>query len=89
MPYFLDIMLYLCQPVQSSDAGYDWTDLTPATVHYGCFPPSLLDEEVRSVERQVAANVELEQMLQAAENAWARRGRLRRSGASAHCSTAE
>ena len=50
-------MLYLCQPVQSSDAGYDWTDLTPATVHYGCFPPSLLDEEVRSVERQVAANV--------------------------------
>ena len=78
MPYFLDIMLYLCQPVQSSDAGYDWTDLTPATVHYGCFPPSLLDEEVRSVERQVAANVELEQMLQAAGNAWARRGRLKR-----------
>ena len=78
MPYFLDIMLYLCQPVQSSSEGYDWPDLTPATVHYGCFPPSLLDEEVRSVDRQIRENVELEQMLQSAENAWAPRGGVRR-----------
>ena len=69
MPYFLDIMLYLCQPVESGDKGYDWEDLTPSTVHYGCFPPSLLDEEVRAVDRQIGENVELERMLQSAQNA--------------------
>lgn len=53
---------------------YEWEDLKPSQVNYGCFPRSLIDPEVHRIEVITEENDDIFRQWESMQNAYEQAG---------------